>query len=302
METICPLVNRSTHCDVFHMFGTLVLVLPSAGELTRVSVQDLAAVSEQLEHLQLAAVGGHHDVAVVFAQKLHVQHLVAVTHKLWGGGQRNRVSQVAYGIVQETKNIPHVYPLYPPAAVWWNQAAGRAVCCVLLWLWPVWRRRAGEGGTLDRGDCRRRPPPQRLWRGSGRRHNMPCWHPTLSIHLQVRKGGRGELQKTQISCSRQFQESNLCCQRWWNASLCSSLRSERSPRSQAEAQHPPQPGEKDTGIKLWYFSQRTNIFQFSQSYLIDRYSSLGFLTLQVPHCTDFVSARTTNKAHNHTQL
>lgn len=50
--------------------------------LTCVSVQDLAAVGEQLEHLQLAAVGGHHDVAVVFTHKLHVQHLVTVTHEL----------------------------------------------------------------------------------------------------------------------------------------------------------------------------------------------------------------------------
>lgn len=50
--------------------------------LTCVSVQDLAAVGEQLEHFELAAVSGHHDVAVVFAQELHVQHLVAVAHKL----------------------------------------------------------------------------------------------------------------------------------------------------------------------------------------------------------------------------
>lgn len=53
--------------------------------LTCVSVQDLAAVGEQLEHFELAAVGGHHDVAVVFAQELHVQHLVAVAHKLRRG-------------------------------------------------------------------------------------------------------------------------------------------------------------------------------------------------------------------------
>lgn len=46
------------------------------------SVQNLAAVGEQLEDFELAAVGGHHDVAVVFAQELHVQHLIAVAHKL----------------------------------------------------------------------------------------------------------------------------------------------------------------------------------------------------------------------------
>lgn len=46
------------------------------------SVEDLAAVGEQLKHFQLAAVGGHHDVIVTFTQELHVQHLVVVTHKL----------------------------------------------------------------------------------------------------------------------------------------------------------------------------------------------------------------------------
>lgn len=46
------------------------------------SVEDLAAVGEQLKHLQLAAVGGHHDVTVPFAQELHVQHLVVISHKL----------------------------------------------------------------------------------------------------------------------------------------------------------------------------------------------------------------------------
>lgn len=50
--------------------------------LTCVSVKDLAAVGEQLKHLQLAAVGGHHNVAVSFPQKLHVQHLIIITHKL----------------------------------------------------------------------------------------------------------------------------------------------------------------------------------------------------------------------------
>lgn len=46
------------------------------------SVEDLAAVGEQLKHLQLAAVGGHHNVAVAFAQELHVQYLIVVTDKL----------------------------------------------------------------------------------------------------------------------------------------------------------------------------------------------------------------------------
>lgn len=31
------------------------------------------------------------------------------------------------------------------------------------------------------------------------------------------------------------------------------------------------------------------------SYLIDRYSSVGFPTLKVPHCADLVSARAANK-------
>jgi len=47
-----------------------------------VSVQDLAAVGQELKHLELAAVGGHHDVAVVLPQELHVQNLVVVAHKL----------------------------------------------------------------------------------------------------------------------------------------------------------------------------------------------------------------------------
>ncbi len=54
------------------------------------SVEDLAAVGEKLKHLQLAAVGGHHDVAVVFTQKLDVQHLVTVAHKLREGGWREQ--------------------------------------------------------------------------------------------------------------------------------------------------------------------------------------------------------------------
>lgn len=50
--------------------------------LTCVSIENLAAVGEQLEDLQLTAVSGHHDVSVIFTQELHVQHLVVVTHKL----------------------------------------------------------------------------------------------------------------------------------------------------------------------------------------------------------------------------
>lgn len=55
--------------------------------LTCVSVEDLAAVGEQLKNLQLAAVGGHHDVTVTFSQELHVQHLVTVAHKLKREGE-----------------------------------------------------------------------------------------------------------------------------------------------------------------------------------------------------------------------
>lgn len=58
--------------------------------LTRVSIKHLAAVGEQLKHLQLAAVGGDHNVAVVFTQELHVQHLVIVADKLWGGERERR--------------------------------------------------------------------------------------------------------------------------------------------------------------------------------------------------------------------
>lgn len=80
VETFCPLVDKQTvrcfSCRCTHTHAAL------CWGLTCVSVEDLAAVGEQLEHLQLAAVGGHHDVAVVFTQKLHVQHLVIVTHKL----------------------------------------------------------------------------------------------------------------------------------------------------------------------------------------------------------------------------
>lgn len=52
-------------------------------------IKDLAAVVEQLKHFQLTAVGGDHYVAVVFAQELHVQNLVAVADKL-RGGERER--------------------------------------------------------------------------------------------------------------------------------------------------------------------------------------------------------------------
>lgn len=46
------------------------------------SVEDLAAVGEQLKHFQLAAVGGHHNVTVTLTQELHIQHFIIVTHKL----------------------------------------------------------------------------------------------------------------------------------------------------------------------------------------------------------------------------
>lgn len=56
-------------------------------------IEDLAAVVEQLKHFQLTAVGGDHYVAVVFAQELHVQNLVAVADKL-RGGERERVCKL----------------------------------------------------------------------------------------------------------------------------------------------------------------------------------------------------------------
>lgn len=61
--------------------------------LTRVPVEDLAGVGEQLEHFELAAVGGHHYVAVVLTQEFHVQHLVTVAHKLWEITQIRQVAQ-----------------------------------------------------------------------------------------------------------------------------------------------------------------------------------------------------------------
>lgn len=80
-------VNGRTFC---HAFLTNIPKYCECAALcwspTCVSIQDLAAVGEQLKHFELAAIGGHHDVAVVFAQELHVQHLVAVTYKLRAGG------------------------------------------------------------------------------------------------------------------------------------------------------------------------------------------------------------------------
>lgn len=65
---------------------------------TCVPVKDLAAVGEQLKHLQLAAVGGDHDVAVVFAQELHVQHLVVVADKLREPGKINVPTWMSWNI------------------------------------------------------------------------------------------------------------------------------------------------------------------------------------------------------------
>lgn len=55
-------------------------------------------------------------------------------------------------------------------------------------------------------------------------------------------------------------------------------------------------------IQTWscsVFPQITRFSSLSQLYLIDWYSSLSFLLLQVPHCAYFVSARATNKVHIH---
>lgn len=54
--------------------------------LTCVSIEDLAAAGGQIKDLQLWTVGGHHNVAVLFAQELHIQNVVIVPYKL---GTRN---------------------------------------------------------------------------------------------------------------------------------------------------------------------------------------------------------------------
>ena len=88
-------------------------MLPSAGgRLTCVSVEDLAAVGEQLKHLDLAAVGGHHDVTV-FTQELHIQHLVVVTHKLREGGQRGHRGRAFVSSESVTVNTQLRWPGSP---------------------------------------------------------------------------------------------------------------------------------------------------------------------------------------------
>lgn len=54
--------------------------------------------------------------------------------------------------------------------------------------------------------------------------------------------------------------------------------------------------------RIWSWSDFPQIRRYSscsQPYLIDWYSSLGILLLQVPHCADLISARATNEAHVH---
>ena len=60
------------------------LLPPGGGQesLTCVSIQDLAAVGQELKHLELTAVGGHHDVAVVLPKELHIQNFIIVAHEL----------------------------------------------------------------------------------------------------------------------------------------------------------------------------------------------------------------------------
>ena len=70
------------HSDSTYNHHTL---LPPGGDqesLTCVSIQDLAAVCQELKHLELTAVGGHHDVAVVLPQELHVQNFIIVANEL----------------------------------------------------------------------------------------------------------------------------------------------------------------------------------------------------------------------------
>lgn len=69
------------------------------------SVEDLTAVGEQLKHLQLGAVGGYHDVAVPFTQKLHVQHFIVVSHKLGESGQREQQKRARVSINCSVLNI-----------------------------------------------------------------------------------------------------------------------------------------------------------------------------------------------------
>ena len=60
------------------------LLAPGGGcnSLTCVSIQDLAAVGQELKHLELTAIGGRHDVAVILPQELDIQNLVVVANKL----------------------------------------------------------------------------------------------------------------------------------------------------------------------------------------------------------------------------
>lgn len=54
--------------------------------------------------------------------------------------------------------------------------------------------------------------------------------------------------------------------------------------------------------QMWSWSVFPQVRRYSlcsQPYLIDWYSSLGILLLQVPHCADLISARATNEAHAH---
>lgn len=75
-------MKLKNHCPQVKVFWFQVAA--PCWYLTCVSIKDLAAVVEQLKHLQLTAVGGDDDVAVIFAQELHVQNLVAVANKLRG--------------------------------------------------------------------------------------------------------------------------------------------------------------------------------------------------------------------------
>lgn len=128
---------------------------------------------------------------------------------------------------------------------------------------------------------------------------MLCWGPTLAVCLQRRRE-EDERQEHRHTANQYWNEPLLpavmkCSLGFftpiWEKSWFSGRITAPSTACQ-EREH----------IQIWRCSVFLQIRRFSslsQPYLIDWYSSLSFLLLQVPHCADFVSARATNKVHIH---
>lgn len=186
--------------------------------LTCVSIKDLAAVCEQLKHLQLAAVGGDHDVAVVFAQELHVQHLVVVADKLRGWGKLNVPTWIRWNILACVLSMPTCCSVARPAS-WYSIMLCSAVTVASLEE-AGRRRRWVKLRGLSSFFSSSSPSSSSFFTETVLRVWLKTQRAVLGSHtlsMPLMKGARTLVTGKHTNTLPQISEVNLCCQQWWNA-------------------------------------------------------------------------------------